>query len=946
MQLTGHVHTPLLLLALGLLPGVVRGDAEFFEKRVRPVLIERCESCHGPEKQKGGLRLDSRAAWQKGGETGPAIVPGKPEDSRLVKAINYGDPDLQMPPKHKLAEAEISTLVEWIKLGAPDPRDGKLENKAAVAIDYAAARQKWAFHKPGVPQVPMLKGSRHPIDAFIAQKLGEKGLAPAPAAGKRTLLRRATFDLTGLPPTPDEVTAFIADTSPQAFEKVVNRLLDSPQYGERWGRHWLDVVRYADSLDSRGSGKEGDILDAWRYRDWVVSAFNNDLPYDQFVTDQLAGDISAARHWDPGKIIATGMYAIGNWGNGDSDKQKVHTDIVDDQIDVTSRAFMGLTFACARCHDHKFDPITTADYYGLAGMFFSSHILDKFAAPSAGEKLMRISLQDPAGKARRDQLVQRLASVEGQLASGLQLFSEKSEAVAGTPGLTSWTAKGAPNPSLTINTTNAQVKFSTITLPARALCVHPGPKVPVTAIWRSPVAGKISVRADLRDADAHCGDGIEWAVRHGSETVASGVMDNGGTVEMPAKDVVVKPGDLVRLVIGPRGNYSCDSTQTDFIITSGTQHWSLRESFTVQPGLMSLDKTGFALCAGDAEQLGSEPATHSARLAERDRLRHQLSELPQCQGLQEGGIPLTSYTGFHDAHIHIRGRYDRPGDLIERRMPALFAGDKQPKIKQGSGRMELAHWLTSPDHPLTARVMVNRLWQHHFAEGIVRTPNNFGKLGTPPTHPELLDWLALKFIGSGWSVKAMHRLIMTSQAYQRSVENPGSKADPENLLLSRQNRRRLSAEELRDAMLAITGTLDETRGGPSVPGISNLRRTLYVTTIRSDRSSYQMLFDGADPNTIVENRNDSIVAPQALWLINHPLALDQAKALSARMQRETGSDTPRRIEWLYNHLFNRTPSVAEAGLLQQLLAVSSNRALGWEQVCHALLCSNEFAYVD
>ena len=945
--MTDRIHLPRLLLpALCLLVAQARANDDFFEKHVRPVLVERCESCHGAEKQKGGLRLDSRAGWQKGGESGTALVPGKPEESRLIKAIRYGDPDLQMPPKHKLTDGEIAALTDWVKQGATDPREGVVAEKKKASIDYAAARQQWAFHKPVPPVVPVVKGVTQALDAFIVKRLSDQGLKPAPLADKLTLIRRATFDLTGLPPTREEVEKFMADTSPKAFEQVVNRLLDSPRYGERWGRHWLDVVRYADSLDSRGSGKEGDILDAWRYRDWVVAAFNKDLPYNEFIVQQLAGDVLSAQQWDADKVVATGMYAIGNWGNGDSDKQKVYTDIVDDQIDVTGRAFMGLTFGCARCHDHKFDPIATADYYGLAGMFFSSHILDKFAAPSAGEKLMRISLQAPADKARREQLTQRLAAIETQLASGLQVFSENARNVAGNPGLVGWTGKGAANPSLTINTTNARVKFSTITLQARALCVHPGPKVPVTAIWRSPVSGKVSVRADLKDADAGCGDGIEWALRHGSQTLAAGVMENGGSVETPTREVEVKTGDLVRLVIGPRASYSCDSTQTDFIITSGTQSWSLRESFLQQPGVMSVEQTHFALCAGDAEQLGGENAARAKLQSERDQVRQQLGDLPQCQGLQEGGIPLTAYEGFHDAHVHIRGRYDRPGDLIQRRLPVLLAGDRQPLVKEGSGRLELARWLASPDHPLTARVMVNRLWQHHFGEGIVRTPNNFGKLGTPPTHPELLDWLALKFIESGWSMKAMHRLIMLSETYRRSVDSGLSAADPGNQFFSHQNRRRLSAEELRDAMLTVAGTLDETHGGPSVRNIQSLRRTLYVTTIRSDRSSFQMLFDGADPNTIVENRNNSIVAPQALWLINHPFALNQARSLNERMQREAGPGTQERLAWLYDQLFHRQPSPQETQMLEQALATGRSQTLDWEQVCHALLCSNEFAYVD
>ena len=597
-------------------------------------------------------------------------------------------------------------------------KNATMTTSATAGIpDIATARKMWAYSKPQWPKVPETAAT-NALDAFINAKLNEQALKPAPRADKRTLIRRATFDLTGLPPTPEEVAAFIADDSSDAFNKVIERLLSSPHYGEQWGRHWLDVVRYADSLDSRGSGKEGDILDAWRYRDWVVKAFNDDLPYDQFITHQLAGDILSAQSWDADKVIATGMYAIGNWGNGDADKEKVYTDIVDDQIDVTGRAFLGLTFACARCHDHKFDPILTADYYGLAGFFFSSHILEKFADKTQGEKLMRIAL---------------LAPEESKSAS-----------------------------------------------------------------------------------------------------------------------------------------------------------------------------------------------------------------TPQCQGLQEGGIARTPYEGIHEARIHVRGRYDRLGDEVPRHFPSLFSDEKRAAIKQGSGRLELAQWIASRDNPLTARVMVNRLWQHHFGEGIVRTPNNFGKLGTPPTHPELLDWLTLTFINNGWSVKAMHRLIMTSDAYQRSSIGD-AQHDADNLYLARFPRRSLSAEELRDSMIFTTGQLDATLGGVSVRDLMLPRRTLYVTTVRSDRTTYQMLFDGADPTAIVDKRTQSVVAPQALFLMNHPFVIQQAEVL-AHCVMQAAQDDSARVTWLYQKLYQRAPKAREMDIAAQALNHADERA--WAAWCQVLLCSNEFMYVD
>jgi len=743
-----------LLLPVAGTAAVTPQDAAFFEAKVRPLLSQRCFECHSHDKKiKGGLALDSRSGWEKGGDTGPAIVPGKPDESLLIKAISHLDKDLAMPPKKKLSDEEIAILTEWVKMGAPDPR----EMVAKIGgMTPAEAKAWWAFQPLPTPTAAPATSAQ--IDGFIAARLGKAGLTPTPRADKRTLLRRVTFDLIGLPPTPEEVAAFLADDSPDAFARVVERLLASPRYGEHWARHWLDVVRYTDSLDTRGFGTNSDVAEAWRYRDWVTGSFNRDLPYDQFIQQQVAGDLlpqQPGAPFDPDKIIATGMYALGNWGNGDSDKEKTHTDIVDDQIDVTGRAFLGLTLACARCHDHKFDPITTADYYGMAGIFFSSHILDQFAAKTAGETVMRIPILSPAEEERRKATARRIGEI--------------------------------------------------------------------------------------------------------------------------------------------------------------------------------------------AKELTEDPTDIAALESERTHLLAVLKQLPTCHGLQEGGIPKTTYEGFHDARIHVRGRYDRLGETIPRRMPAILAGENQPPIREGSGRLELARWLSSPQNPLTARVMVNRIWQHHFGEGLARTPNNFGRLGTAPTHPELLDWLAAEFIRSGWSIKAMHRLIVNSATYQQADTSANAGSDPDNLLFSRQNRRRLEAESLRDAMLFASGSLDLKDGGPSVRDLAAPRRTLYVTTIRADRATYQMLFDAADPTAIVEKRVESTVAPQALWLLNHPLVLAQARALAARARNTASADSDR-VRWLYETLYSRPPAPQELALGER--AVSAGDDTAWEAYCQVLLCANEFIYLD
>jgi hypothetical protein len=711
------------------------GGEEFFEKEVRPLLVEHCQKCHGDKKPKGGLRLTSREAILKGGDSGPAAVASKPENSLLIQAVRYSDTP-QMPPKRKLSDRQIAVLTHWVQLGLPWPRStsgGKTaEGNGTFQITDEQSRF-WSFQPmKAVPPLDVqdMAWAKSKLDRYILAALESKGLRPARSADKRTLLRRATFDLTGLPPTPQEMDAFLHDDKPGAFARVVDRLLASPAYGERWGRHWLDLARYTDSFDARlNPGNEMEINDSWRYRDWVVQAFNRDLPYDKFLTDQIAGDLLPSPNGINSEgIIATGFLALGNWGGGDADKEKLLTDIADDQVDVASRTFMGLTMACARCHDHKFDPISTADYYGLAGIFFSTHILANVGPKTDGPPMLRVPL-------------------------------------------------------------------------------------------------------------------------------------------LPAAEVKAS--------------------------------------------------------------------------------KNSKATVPYANGAQEGGVPGSPHAGTHDVRIHIRGRYDRLGPLVPRRFPEIVAGREQKPITHGSGRLDFARWLTRPDHPLTARVMVNRIWQHHFGEGIVRTPSNFGKLGRPPTHPGLLDWLALEFVQSGWSIKQMHRLMMLSAAYQQSSEAiPETlKNDPDNLLFGRMNRRRLEAEVLRDSILAVSGQLDRTMGGPAFRDFATPRRTLYLMTIRSDRSGFGPLFDAADPTAPVEKRTISTVAPQALFLLNNQFVLARAQALAKRVLA-ADKEEEMRINRVYHLLYGRPPIAEEITVGRDFLQGAGGSEEAWQEYAEILLCANEFLYVD
>ncbi len=1066
--------------------------ADFFEKEVRPILVQRCLECHSDAAHKGGLRLTSRANVLKGTDNGPAAVEGKPDDSRLIDAIRYKEV-LKMPKDAKLPDREIAVLTRWVEIGLPWPKsDDKIVAGAKFQITDEQ-RKFWCFQPVKVVPPPELKNkdwARSDLDRYVLAGLEAKGLKPAKQADKRTLLRRATFDLTGLPPTPQEVDAFLKDDAPDAFAKVVDRLLASKTYGERWGRHWLDLVRYTDSFDARGVGNEGDIADAWRYRDWVVDAFNRDLPYDKFVTDQIAGDLVPTKDgFNRDGTIATGFLAIGNWGGGDADKEKLLTDIADDQVDVVSRTFMGLTVACARCHDHKFDPISTADYYALGGIFFSTHILPDVGAKTAGPPMLHIPLASPAEVEQGKQHVLRLADAEKQLKQqtdkyyrefaqarlkdtakylvaaweyqnqqeppiSLAEFARKRELHAfalrqwldylgggdyvlmtkpitnagGVAGVLGWRAEPDP-PNLLVNTTDKEVTISTLKLLPKSLAVHPGPKNGVVVAWRSPIAGTVKITGGVTDADPTCGDGIAWILDHRQSAartqLASGDFPNGGAQRFDKgktperlKSIEVKVGDRIELLVLPKENYNCDTTVVDLVIASadGAKVWDVTRDVVPDPlqngkGNPHSDGQGNAAVwsfldmaqsrraaqgpngnpaltaweravSGKPERKAVEDAAEefaksftaadasspfwivrredetalpaearadlTQRVAELDRLKKTPPPLLTfAEGAQEGGVPGSPHAGIHDVRIHTRGRYDRLAELVPRRFPEILAGKDQKPIASGSGRLQLAEWLTKPDHPLTARVMVNRIWQYHFGEGIVRTPSNYGKLGERPTHPELLDYLAHEFVTSGWSIKQMHRLLMLSATYQQSseAEPETQKTDPDNRLFGRMYRRRLEAEAVRDSLLAASGKLDLQRGGPATRDFNTSRRTLYVMTIRSDRSGFGPLFDSADPTAEVDRRTVSTVAPQALFLMNNPFVLEQTRAVAQRIVA-AAKDDKGRIRYAYQLLYGRDPLAEEERIGLAFLKRGATPEKAWAEYAQVLLCANEFIYVD
>ncbi len=768
-------------------------DLKFFETSVRPLLVEHCQKCHGAAKQWAGLRLDSRADVLKGGESGPAAVAGQPAESLLLRAVKREADVSAMPPDKPLSEREVNILAEWIMQGLPYPA-------ASATGKPARDPNHWAFQPikhPALPPVQDTTWSRTGMDRFILAKLEAMGQRPTEPADRRTLIRRLTFDLTGLPPTPAEIAMFLADDAPDADVRLVDRLLASPAYGERWGRHWLDVARYADSNGLDENVAHGN---AWRYRDYVVNAFNADLPFDQFLTEQLAGDLLAAtddasreRH-----LIATGFLAIGPKVLAEVDETRMQMDIVDEQLETVGRAFLGMTFGCCRCHDHKFDPISTADYYGLAGIFKSTRAMEHY------KKVAR------------------------------------------------WQELPLPNP--------------------------------VTQALLAEHAEKIAEKR---------------AVIEATLAEATSTLRKSQAIDAPAADV----------------------KETDFPAETQQKLAALRK---------------------EVAQLEKTPP-----------------DVPSAMAVKDDAVA--------DVPIHIRGNPLKLGDMVPRHVPAVLTKASPPTFTaEASGRRELAEWMTAPQQPLTARVIVNRVWRWHFGRGLVASTDNFGLLGDVPTHPELLDWLAQRLMDHGWSLKALHRELVLSSTYQQSSHPAAAlvTADPDNRLWGRMPVRRLEAEAIRDAMLAVSDRLDLTLGGSlltvknrayffdhtskDLTNYDSRRRSVYLPVVRNNLYDVFQLLDYPDAAVPTGDRPTTTVAPQALLMMNSPFVMQAAHDLAAVAQTVTGDDAAK-LSAIIVRVYGRPASADELARLTRFLqelqpAVSATEA--WAVVAQLLLAANEFSYIQ
>jgi mono/diheme cytochrome c family protein len=878
---------PALLLTFGLVTThAFADDAEkiaFFEAKIRPVLVGHCQKCHGETKANGKLRLDSQAAMLKGGFSGPVLVPGKAKESLLIKAIRHEDPELKMPPKSdKLADAVIAAFEKWIDMGAIDPRDGK-EPAVVSSFDWKKAREFWSFQPPTMPPLPAVKNTswvKTPVDRFILAKLEAEKLTPVRPATKRELIRRATFDLTGLPPTPEEVDAFEKDASPQAFEQVLDRLLASPHYGERWGRYWLDVARYAE--DQAHTFAVIPNTNAWRYRDWVIAALNEDMPYDRFVKLQIAADLIEKD--DAGRIKnlpALGFFGLGAQYYKNTDAAKAAADELDDRVDTLTRGLLGITVSCARCHDHKFDPIPQVDYYSLAGIFTSC-------------KLANVPLGDKEKVKRNEEVQAKIKKLDTEVKDFMKREkSQRAEAQA-----------------------NDLAKY-------------------LVAAWKYQSAKQKDPKASLNEiAKAEMLDQavLNRCAKFVEKSKAGFEMMR--KLDAPEKEIVAAAQTMqkqVKAMINQKAKL--DKMKTEL----------LNSLFYADSSVFQLSDTQVrALLSEEQRKTLDDKNTTLAKLQKSDDAK----PLPIAHGLTE--------VGSTDMKIFLRGNPAKLGEVAPRRFIQVLSGGDAKRFTQGSGRLELADAVASKDNPLTARVIVNRVWQYHFGRPIVGTPSNFGSLGDRPTHPELLDYLAVRFMGNGWSFKKLHREIMLSAVYQASAERDerNFSIDGDNRWLWRMNRRRLDVESWRDSMLAVAGKLDPKLGGPTtnLAAVDNNRRTVYAKISRHDLNGLLRLFDFPDANITSERRNETTVPQQQLFVLNSPFVIETAKALAARLQKDASNDIER-VQRAFQLAYGRPASGDESQAFMAFLQGQdadpmANRLTRWERVAQILIGSNEFMYVD
>lgn len=954
----------------------IKGSKEgvdYYEKHIRPLFAQHCQGCHGPQKQKGGLRLDSSEAIKKGGDTGVIVQSGKPEQSLLFQAVSYHD-ELKMPPRGKLLEEQIAHIRRWIELGAALPaEEGTAKTKTTIdKFDLQQRLKHWSYQPIQNVKLPVCKETSWPltsIDSFIHAKLVENGLQPAKDTSKHEWLRRVTFDLIGLPPTISEIENFIRDTDRQAYDRVVDRLLSSQAYGERWGRHWLDLMRYADTL---GHEFDFDLPNAWRYRNYVIRAFNDDVPYNQFVLEHLAGDLlpyprmNAKEHWNE-SIQATGFLWLGEAKQAPVDVRQEQADRIDNQIDVIGKAFLGQTIACARCHDHKFDAIATRDYYALYGVLKSSRyqqaIIDD---PKTSQEIIK-------------QLEGLQKEIEKKALTEMKLVSHAS------------TGRHS-NDNQTVDSKYRELPLDTALIQGSA--------------WRRSISSGAAIYCDPKTKQQRLryipegvwdsgilSDRLEGAMRTTTFAIKQRYLHIeaagwGGRIRVVVDgfNVIRDPiyGSLRKIVNEQKTRwYSFDLNMwkgrqayvefldggpADLSMTMdtvpGKEAWlQVRQMVTSEENRPPIHKVSEELEEAFFKiQLDGHAAWKDV-LEKQESIEKQLSPARYCLATVDGN--------GSDESIFVRGNPHIAGANVPRGFSDVFCGVKPLVTGNGSGRLALAErMINARQNPFIARVIVNRVWKHHFGQGIVRSVDDFGHMGESPSHSELLDYLCNWFVEQGWSLKKLHREIVLSHTYrQGSVnDNPGiMKVDPQNVWLGRMPIRRLEAEAIRDAMLVVsgqlkTGTFDEGtmpyltslmqgRGRPSVTGPLDGagRRSIYQSIRRNFLPAMMTAFDFPTPFTAIGRRSVSNIPAQSLTLMNDPLVKELAQKWASSMVKQY-PDVDQRIEFMSLMAYGHPPSQALLKNVKEYLTVIeknniSEETKAWTGIAHALFCSKEFIYL-
>lgn len=940
---------------------------DFFESKIRPVLVARCLGCHGQEagQPDGGLMLDRAAGWRIGGDSGPAIVPGDSATSLVMSAIRYES--LEMPPDGKLPDEVIADFEKWIADGAADPRDNAMaEGLRHGEIDWDQARRFWAFLPPRVTSPAAVRDaswSRDAIDAYVLARLEAEGLTPAPDAEPLVRLRRLAFDLTGLPPSPQLIEAFRDEPSEANWARLVDTLLHSPAYAEHWARHWLDVARYADS---NGSDFNATFHDAWRYRELVIRGFAEDKPFDRFVVQQIAGDLLATE--DPAEVadnlVATGFLMLGTKMLSERDKAKLEMDVVDDMIDTVGRAFLGLTLGCARCHDHKFDPIPTKDYYALAGIFRSTQVLD-------GESQKYVSTWHkrplPVAEVQSRAFVAYQAEAD-RLNAEFTAAKKRLEAVE----------KAKPSSAAGLVIDDSQAVFqgdwqrTTYTKPyhgegyahdnnrdqGQSQVTFPGPSTP----------GRYEVRIAYTPG----------ANRASNVPVTLMLGTHSNNSKTPASAATADPQDvgIRRLVLNQRlapaiapywhslgeFEYGAVAPASLVIRNDGTDGYVLADAVQY---LRIGDAQANELAEDDPAVVAWKATVEQAKLAHQqaqaayDALQAGKPEpLPMAMAVREAAKVGNTF-------VCIRGEVDNPGPEVPRGFLRIGSSGEPVEIPPDqSGRLQLAHWVTDPDNPLTARVIVNRVWMHLFGEGLVRTVDNFGVQGDRPSHPELLDHLAIEFVRDGWSIRRLVRRLVMTRAYRQSsrYDTDAFERDPDNRWLWRASRRRLPAEAMRDTLLVATGRFDPTASVAPMAAFGVLvsqnvatptevkvestpRRSIYLPVIRGELPSLLVTFDFADPDLIVGRRESTNVPAQGLTMLNNVQVSEWCQEIAARLLREHADDESR-LRLAYHLLLQADPPDDQRRWVLDFIASNPDPAAGWAKAVQTLAASTAFRFLD